>query len=268
MAARSVGWIALAVSLLAQQPQPATPQPPSFRSGVDIVRLDVSVLDTDRRPVRGLTAGDFAVTVDGTPQPIVAFDAVVVPPREEPTAPWMREVAPDVRDNALGEPRLFVLLMDDATTPAVPSMLTTAVKIAHGIIDQMNASDLAAVVFTMNNSHAQEFTGDRRLLRAAVDHFGAGMPNNPLASKYSSNVLKEVMKALRTRPHGRNAIMLISASPVRSEEFDEMVSEMQQMADLTADLNGIQAATRFASVPIYGFSIAGLVTGRAGDRGR
>ena len=253
----ALGLVACA-ALAAQTP---APQLPSFRSGVDIVRLDVSVLDKDRRPVRDLTRDDITILVDGQPQPIVSFEPVAFRTVEPPTAPWMRDVAPDVRNNALGEPRLFVLLMDDATTPADPAMLATARKIAHGIIDQMNASDLAAVVFTMNNSHAQEFTGDRRLLRAAVDHFRAGMPNNPLASKYSGNVLKEVMKALRTRPHGRNAIMLISASPVRSEEVDAMGSEMQQMADLAADLNGIQAATRFAAVPVYGFNIAGLVVG-------
>jgi hypothetical protein len=48
----------------------------TFRSGVDVVRLDVSVLDRDRMPIRGLTAADFTVLEDGKPQPIVGFDAV------------------------------------------------------------------------------------------------------------------------------------------------------------------------------------------------
>src|SRR5438067_1831416 len=103
--------------------------------GVDIVRLDVSVLDKDRRPVRGLTAADFAITVDGVPQPIVAFDAVVLPPRETPTAPWMRDVAPDVKTNALSEPRLFTIIMDDAQTPFDPYMVNNARTIARGIVD-------------------------------------------------------------------------------------------------------------------------------------
>src|SRR5688500_18874542 len=158
-------WLVAAIVLAAQT---VPPQPPAFRSRVDIVRLDVSVLDKDRRPVRDLTRDDITILVDGQPQPMVSSEPVACRTVEPPTAPWMRDVAPGGRNNALGEPRLFVLLMDDATTPADPAMLATARKIAHGIIDQMNASDLAAVVFTMNNSHAQEFTGDRGLLRAAV----------------------------------------------------------------------------------------------------
>lgn len=107
--ARSVGCIttALTVSLLIAPASRGnlsgkSPQTPSFHSGIDVVRLDVSVLDKDRRPIRGLTPADFVITVDGTPQPIVGFDEVVLPPREPPTAPWMRDVAPDVKTNALG----------------------------------------------------------------------------------------------------------------------------------------------------------------------
>ena len=42
-------------------------QPPqvTFRTGVDLVDVDVSVLDEHRQPVRGLTAGDFTVLEDG-----------------------------------------------------------------------------------------------------------------------------------------------------------------------------------------------------------
>ncbi|MEP6918356.1 MAG: hypothetical protein ABJC89_22100 [Acidobacteriota bacterium] len=36
-------------------------QPQSFRTGVELVQLDVAVLDDHRVPVRGLTAADFTV---------------------------------------------------------------------------------------------------------------------------------------------------------------------------------------------------------------
>ena len=43
---------------------------PTFRSGIDVVQVDVSVLDRSRVPVRGLTAADFIVLEDGKPRPI------------------------------------------------------------------------------------------------------------------------------------------------------------------------------------------------------
>src|SRR6188768_2192229 len=65
------GWSAAG---RAQQP-PAQP-PVTFRTGVDLVEVDVSVLDKDRRPVRGLTRENFTILEDGKPRPAVAFAAV------------------------------------------------------------------------------------------------------------------------------------------------------------------------------------------------
>jgi hypothetical protein len=66
---RNAWTLGLAAVLVARQ-EPA----PTFRSGVELIQLDVSVLDKDRRPVQGLTAADFTVLVDGQPRPIVAND--------------------------------------------------------------------------------------------------------------------------------------------------------------------------------------------------
>ena len=60
-------WLAVFVCDPAGQQQLPPVQPPTFRTGVDAVQLDVSVLDKDRRPVRGLTAADFTVLEDGKP---------------------------------------------------------------------------------------------------------------------------------------------------------------------------------------------------------
>lgn len=75
---------ACAVALAAAQQSP-TPQT-TFRGGVDLVQLDVSVLDRDRRPVQGLTPGDFIVRIDGRQLPVVAFKAVDLPPMPAPRA--------------------------------------------------------------------------------------------------------------------------------------------------------------------------------------
>src|SRR6185503_20273999 len=74
----AAGTLVVGVSLLAhaQQGQSTAPPPqqqqPVFRTGVDVIRLDVSVLDKDRKPVRGLQADNFTVMENGKAQRIVA----------------------------------------------------------------------------------------------------------------------------------------------------------------------------------------------------
>jgi hypothetical protein len=66
-----------------QYPQP----PPRSRAGVEAVVLDVSVLDREGRPVRGLTRSDFTVLEDGHPQELMTVTAVDGPdPRDLPPA--------------------------------------------------------------------------------------------------------------------------------------------------------------------------------------
>lgn len=158
----------------ARQSQPAPPRP-QFRSTVDTVHLDVSVLDRNRRPVRGLTPADFTILEDGQPQQIAVFQAVDIPDPEPPTAPWRREVALDVATNdGLQDRRLFLIIMDDATIQGDVRAIAKAREIAHRVIDRLGPSDLAAVIFTYNNRHAQDYTADLTRLRTAVDTFMPG----------------------------------------------------------------------------------------------
>jgi hypothetical protein len=71
-------------------------QRPTFKSGIDVARVTVRVLDKNRKPVRDLTEKDFTILLDGQPRPIVAFTTDDAEGPVAPTAPWMRDVAPDV----------------------------------------------------------------------------------------------------------------------------------------------------------------------------
>ena len=48
-----------------------TPQQPIFRTGVDVVAVDVRVVDGKGQPVKGLRPEDFVITVDGSPRTTV-----------------------------------------------------------------------------------------------------------------------------------------------------------------------------------------------------
>ena len=196
--------VALAVLVRAQEQQPK----PVFKTGVDLVHLDVSVLDKDRRPVRGLTAADFTVKEDGKPQAVANFAAIEVPPQAPPpTAAWMHTVSPDTATNDIvrsPEGRLFVLLIDDAMIPPDPAMIASAKKIGRGVIERLSPNDQVAVVFTFASRNAQDFTTDRRKLLAAIDSLGPGpashmlgwdtpvpagtLPNSPLVPAGDSDI--------------------------------------------------------------------------------
>ena len=61
----------------AQEPAPASQQP-TFRTGVDIVSVDVAVVDSRGNPVEDLRAPDFAVKIDGEVRRVVSAELVKV----------------------------------------------------------------------------------------------------------------------------------------------------------------------------------------------
>ena len=164
--------VGLARVLVAQQTAP------TFRAGVEVVQLDVSVLDKDRRPMHGLTTADFTILEDGKPQKIVAFTPVDMPEAPPPlpagAVKWPREVPPDVQTNAVPEGRLFVLLIDDAMIPFEPRIMANARDAARKVIDHLGPTDQMAVLFTDNSAAAQNFTNDREKLLAAVEKLRGG----------------------------------------------------------------------------------------------
>jgi VWFA-related protein len=161
--------LAVALGLRAQDPPPAL-----FRGGVDVVHVDVSVLDRDRKPVRGLTANDFSVFENGMPRPIVTFSAVdlvaSIPVRPEPgSAAWLREVPRDVMTNLIPtEGRLIAIVFDWSIRMSDQPL---ARRIARAAVENMGPQDLGAVIFASGFANAgtsQNFTNDKARLLDAI----------------------------------------------------------------------------------------------------
>jgi VWFA-related protein len=155
--------VAAFAGVLTQQPAPQS----TFRAGIDLVQVDVSVLDKHRKPVSGLTAADFTLLEDGKPRPVVAFTWVDLPEQPRPSASWVRDVAPDVATNTLPEEgRLVVILMDRSIPVGQP--LLSAKRIARAAVDELGPGDLAAVIYTGAGT-PQNLTSDRSRLLRAID---------------------------------------------------------------------------------------------------
>ncbi len=172
----------LGASLLAQStpPPPASQTPqqqqPIFRSGVDVIRLDVTVLDKERRPVRGLALENFTVLENGKAQRIVAVTEMAAAEQDPTPSAWMRMVPPDVAANDLtdmtGDGRFVAIVMDDWNIPFDDlDIIMNARAVGRYLVDALNPSDVAAVVFPQQAGKTQDFTTDRQKLIAAIDKF-------------------------------------------------------------------------------------------------
>src|SRR5262245_43046806 len=167
LTARAVVCSALAILgvtfVLAAQQSP-DPQV-TFRSSVELVDVEVSVLDRFRLPVRGLTVNDFTVLEEGKARPIAAFTSVDLPPRVMPAAKWMNEIAPDVHTNEFAKQgRLVVVLMDRSIDGAD---YPEARRSAEAAVNQLREGDMAAIVWSQYGV-PQNFTADRERLLEVI----------------------------------------------------------------------------------------------------
>lgn len=280
VACAGVGLVSMMALLSAQEP-PAQRPAPTFRAGVEIMRIEATVLDRrTRRPIRGLTAADFTVKVNGQPQEIVALTETEIPGSDPATAAWRDEAPTEVVSNqafaADGEGRLIVIVMDDALTlthagGSGPDAYFRAVGIrtAHRIIDELGPKDRAAIIFPQFNQHAQDFTADRQLLRRAADRYNP-MPLHPwLANRMSLGALKRAGEFLATISDHRRALFYVTVGPgsgMGEDPLDWQENVMQQLdvtaredeASLLSGLRGMMQTSRIAHVPVYSVSTRGL----------
>jgi len=261
---------------LPQQPRPQPGQAlPQFRSQVDLVHLDVSVLDRNRRPVQGLGPNDFTILENGQPQKLAVFNAVNIPVAVPPKTAWLRDVAPDVRNNEdLRERRIFLILIDDAAIQGVPLAMQNVKKVAKDFIDRLGPSDLAAVVFTRDNRNSQDFTRDRARLLAAVDKFTLGfrdMGDASLYFRYSVDVVRRTVETLAKLPDRRKAIVYVgqgvpvdlamAAGPASLGMTDgafSAVSQRGEMGQLRHLMELTFLAAARANVSVYTLDVCGL----------
>ena len=171
MRARTSAWFSglvastFVVILSAQAPTPsAQPQgeKPAFRSGTELVTVDVTVLGRDGAPLTQLTAEDFSVKVDGRPRKIVStrlLRADEMTPAGTPPAPLPESQIPSTA-------RLFLVVVDRDNIPAGEGrqMLDAATR----FVDALPANDRVAFWAIPSSRGPMKFASDRAALKKDI----------------------------------------------------------------------------------------------------
>ena len=171
---------------------------PSFRAGVDVVSLNVTVTDADNRFVTDLDQASFQIFEDGVLQEITFFSRARLP------------IALSV-------------LID--TSASMDKRMRTAQEAAIGFSRSLGPDDLAEIIdFDGRVEILQKFTNDLELLGDAIRQTSAGGSTSLYNALYVA--LKELSKApLRPSEVRRQAIVVLSDGEDTSSliTFDEVL---------------------------------------------
>lgn len=252
-----------------------------FRAGVDLVRVDVTVLDSEGRPVHGLSRDDFRLFDDDRQRPIQAFTEIRLTGPMAST--WVADVPSDVQSNqAALEGRIVILVVDDATLPSHPRITAEAKRLARDVIEQLGPDDQAAVVFTLDATRSQGLTTDRARLLTAIDGVrpsvgfvrGAEEISNWHFYQSSIEVLGRLADLLAGIPERRKALAFISvgipvdpeaaasphAMPMQPTGAGDVVSlgPAEMHRDLLQQMRAVFRRAQRSNVAVYAFDPAGL----------
>jgi len=161
--------LAIAVAIAAAQTPPAV-----FRSGVEVVEIDVSVT-RGGLPVQGLTARDFAVSDNG--------------------------VAQEVESVTLDRLPLSVTLLLDTSMSVAGDRLAHLVQAGEGLVDALRPDDRASLItFSHLVDLRVPMTGDKAAVRAALRQM----------TGFGATALHDAVElALSLQPHDRTRPLIL-----------------------------------------------------------
>jgi uncharacterized protein (TIGR03435 family) len=174
---------------------------PTFRSGVRLVEVDVTVRDKDDRFIDTLTKDDFEVLEDGAPRQIQQLWTVNLPVDSTAVIPTAATSAVALVGSDTDVGRLYVLVLSDGSAAAVR-------RVARQFItDFLAPTDLMSVVHVGNRAATQGLTADRELLLASVDRYRGVNTDNDYEA--SLGVLKDVAVSLNASTGRRKSVLFI-----------------------------------------------------------
>lgn len=140
-------------------------QTPFFRSGVELLTLDVTVVDRDGRPVSGLTASDFVVEIAGKHSPVRFVDFVEYGyGTGQSSKPVQAPALPSAESHSGG--RVIVFVFDDLS--AKPGDAKLLLAAAARSLKELDPSDLVGLTSTSGFGPVLTPTHDRSALASAL----------------------------------------------------------------------------------------------------
>ena len=216
-----------------QAPSPSSDQQaPTFRSGVNFVRVDVIATDKSGDIVSNLKPEDFEVTEQGKPQKIetfklVSLDGGLMSAAKVPFQP-IRSDEDEEREAAKDDVRLFAIFLDDYHTK-VESSLGARRQIAQFVDTQLGPSDMIGIMYPMEQISQVLMTRNHDAIKRGIEQFTGRKfdyrPMNPaeeLYAHYPTEVVEGIrndisLSALRSLiihmgglKEGRKALILVS----------------------------------------------------------
>ncbi|HEX6976428.1 MAG TPA: VWA domain-containing protein, partial [Vicinamibacterales bacterium] len=253
----------------AGQPPAQNPQqqpPPRIKTGINYVRVDVIVSDKSGAPVLDLKPEDFALTEDGKPQKIEAFDLVKIDEvAQAETRPpkAIRNDFDEEQEAARPDVRLFVILLDDYHVRRGSDMAVRKPLIDF-IQNQLAPADMVALMYPLTPVTDLRFTRDRDSLIAAINKFEGRKfiyePRNSFEEQYAyypasvvervrNQVTMDALKGAAVRMgglrEGRKSIILVSEgfTTILPAQLNDPVAAMPGLGNPNRGNSGAPTAT-------------------------
>ena len=139
-------------------------QQPTFKSGVDLIRLDVHVVGDDGTPVKDLTADDFEVKVNGKPGPVRALQFLDLARTERTASEEARYRDVSTNQESL-RGRLTVLVIDESSLPENTRPLMASLA---NYLKTLGPEDLTALIALPRPGLWHDFTRNTAELEALL----------------------------------------------------------------------------------------------------
>ena len=257
-------------SALAQQP------PPAFKSSVEVTSLDVTVVDTNGKPITNLTPADFVVRIDNNLRRVVTAEWVQLTANgnDRPAPVVTPPEGYSTNENSIGG-RLIVMAIDQPNIRFGGAMAIA--RAANAFVDRLQPSDRIAVAGIGTGAPATAFTTDRARIKQTISRMAGQkvvqqhLQNRNIGVAEALAVVErsdqELLKMIQQRecatensPGAREACNLEVELQVRTIAVDikhEADQTIQALRDLFIGLRAIDAPKTLIFIS-EGFALSDL----------